>query len=405
MSAHDILDIDTAEQELVRLHVVVGIGLAHRLVVVLLGEEPRGAQHDAGDALVAMEQLAKILGRSLGHTVDILRDRLHLLGHPCGGRARGRDQRVAEHAGGAGVDERGDACVDRLFQKIERAGDVGVDEVLPAVSRDVGLVQRRGMEDGPRAAHATLHAGAVGDRADTGGEGPLDDVEADHLAPHLLQRAHEGLAQVPGASRDQNRHRRAIRSAAAIVHRRVMILASNATLFALRGACIPRINLVPYATTGACADSGPALQRSRRSEGFYSRPTRSHSVFADLSRMPSPGRKSGLPDLRMFYDATRAGAGRVRGEGATIRSVLAARSDTAVCCWVTLEVRAQPGNACTRAALPKSDLFVRNEFHGKNLKIPGNFARLQCFASAARRGVSCPGAGAGRRERTLVAGV
>jgi len=52
-----------------------------------------------------VEELAKILGGGLGHTVDVLGDGRNFLGDPCGGSARGRHEGVAKDAGGAGVDE------------------------------------------------------------------------------------------------------------------------------------------------------------------------------------------------------------------------------------------------------------------------------------------------------------
>jgi hypothetical protein len=79
-----------------------------------------------------MEQLAKILRCRLGHTIDVLGDGRDLLGHPCGRSSNRRHKGVAKNAGCAREDKRLDACRHGLFQQIERAGDVGVDEVLPA---------------------------------------------------------------------------------------------------------------------------------------------------------------------------------------------------------------------------------------------------------------------------------
>ena len=42
---------------------------------------------------------------------------------------------------------------DRLLQQVERAGDVGVDEVLPRVGRDMRLVQGRGVQHRRDARH------------------------------------------------------------------------------------------------------------------------------------------------------------------------------------------------------------------------------------------------------------
>ena len=54
----------------------------------------------------------------------------------------------------------------RFFQQVQRAGDVGVDEVLAAVRGHVRLVQRGGVEHGIDAAHAAGDERAIGDRAD-----------------------------------------------------------------------------------------------------------------------------------------------------------------------------------------------------------------------------------------------
>ena len=109
---------------------------------------------------MAVEQLAQVLGRGLGHAVDVPGDGPHVLGHP-----RRRALRAA------GVSARPKALVvlvktkdatpadDRLLQEVERARDVGVDEVLPGVRGDVGLVQRRRVDDGVHAPHARAAPG------------------------------------------------------------------------------------------------------------------------------------------------------------------------------------------------------------------------------------------------------
>ena len=49
---------------------------------------------------------------------------------------------------GSGQAEDGaDPGGDRLLQKVERTGDIGGDEILPRVGRDMRLVQRCGVED------------------------------------------------------------------------------------------------------------------------------------------------------------------------------------------------------------------------------------------------------------------
>ena len=122
------------------------------------------------------------------------------------GLAGGRRKSVAKDAGRARVDEGLDACRHRLFQQIERAGDVGVDEILPAVGRDMRFVQGGRMEDRLHAAHAPSYARAVGYRADVSGERRADDVEADDFVLQAFQRAGQGLAKVTGATCNQDFH-------------------------------------------------------------------------------------------------------------------------------------------------------------------------------------------------------
>ena len=148
-----------------------------------------------GEPVVAVEQLAEVLGRRLGDAVDVLRDRRDLLGDPGGGRARRRDQRVAEHAGGAGEDEGLHAGRHRLLEQVQRAGDVGVDEFLPAVGRDMRLVQGRGVQHRAHARHVAPHECAVDDRADMRGERRGEDIDADRVA--LLGRRSVRISASP----------------------------------------------------------------------------------------------------------------------------------------------------------------------------------------------------------------
>ena len=109
VGADHVLDIDAAIEELVGFEVGIGVGLADRAIVVLLGKEARGAQHDGAKRMIAREQLAQILRGRLGDAIDIFRHRRDVFGDPGRRLARRRHQRIAEHAGGAGVDKRRDA--------------------------------------------------------------------------------------------------------------------------------------------------------------------------------------------------------------------------------------------------------------------------------------------------------
>ena len=93
-----------------------------------------------------------------------------------------------------------------LFQQIERAGDVGVDEVLPAMGGDMRLVQSGRLEDRLDAAQTTPHARAVGYRADVSRKRRVKDVEADDLVFQVLQGADQGLAEMTGTSCNQDSH-------------------------------------------------------------------------------------------------------------------------------------------------------------------------------------------------------
>jgi hypothetical protein len=63
------------------------------------------------------------------------------------------------------------------------------------------------MKDRFDAAHAVVYEGAIGDRADVRGVGRRFEIDADRLVPGRPERSHERLAEMAGASRDQNPHR------------------------------------------------------------------------------------------------------------------------------------------------------------------------------------------------------
>jgi len=65
-------------------------GAANRLVVVALGKEPRRPQHDDGQAVLGVDELAQILGGRLGHAVDVpRRGATSSVTHAAGWRAAG----------------------------------------------------------------------------------------------------------------------------------------------------------------------------------------------------------------------------------------------------------------------------------------------------------------------------
>ena len=96
MRVDDVGEIDPAVEQLVDLEVEVVIRRAAVLDVVALGEEPRRAQDQAGQALVACDELAHVLGGDLGDAVDVARHRPDVLGDPRRGLARRRGERASE---------------------------------------------------------------------------------------------------------------------------------------------------------------------------------------------------------------------------------------------------------------------------------------------------------------------
>ena len=69
----------------------------------------------------------------------------------------------------------------RLLEQVERAGDVGVDERLPGVRRDVRLVQRGGVQHGVHALHARRTNSRSAIEPDAVGERRGQYVDADDL--------------------------------------------------------------------------------------------------------------------------------------------------------------------------------------------------------------------------------
>ena len=105
MRCDRVLEIDPTVEVLVRLHIVVCVCRTGCLAVILLGEETGGAKHDAGEPVIAVDDLAEVLRSQLGRSVDILRSRRNVLRDPSSWRSRIQHERAAEGTRRAGVDK------------------------------------------------------------------------------------------------------------------------------------------------------------------------------------------------------------------------------------------------------------------------------------------------------------
>ena len=160
--------------------------------VVVLGKEPGGPQHDAGQSLIPVEQVTEVLGRDLRHAVDVLGNRGDVFGHPRGGSPGRWREGITKDARRAREDECPHPGRDRFLEEIERAGHVGVDELLPAVGGQVRLVQGGGVEDRLHAAHRAPNAIAVGYRPDLSRVIRGQEIERDDLAPSKATAVEDG---------------------------------------------------------------------------------------------------------------------------------------------------------------------------------------------------------------------
>ena len=183
MRVDDVREVDAAVQQLVDLEVGVVVGRADLVAVVGLGEEARGAQDHDRQAVVAVDELAQVLGGGLGHAVDVARHRHDVLGDPRRGRAGRRRQRAAERARRAREHE---ARRPRPRPPPRAASSVPVTLVSTnawrACEPTCGLCSVAACSDGvdARASRARTQL-AVGDRADDARLGRRQDVEPDDL--------------------------------------------------------------------------------------------------------------------------------------------------------------------------------------------------------------------------------
>lgn len=115
-------------------------------------------------------------------------------------------QRVAEGTGRAGEDKSPHASCNSALEQVQRASNVDIDKVLPAVRVHMRLVQRGGVQHGIDTLHAAPDDRAIDDRAQHVGAGSGNNVEAGDGVPLLAQGANDGIAQMTGATRDEDLH-------------------------------------------------------------------------------------------------------------------------------------------------------------------------------------------------------
>ena len=95
------------------------------------------------------------------------------------------------------------AGAERFLEQVQRSSHVGVDEILTRVGDDVRLVERGGMDHGVDAAHGRSDEAAIGNGADELSERRCLEIETDRTVALLRERAHQRLAEVSGASGDE----------------------------------------------------------------------------------------------------------------------------------------------------------------------------------------------------------
>jgi len=99
VSAHNVLQIDTSVEILVRFDVAIIVSLLYRCAVVFFWEKTRSPQDKASKAVITVEEFTKILSRGLRHAIDVLGNRCDVLGDPCGGRSGRKRQSRTEGTG------------------------------------------------------------------------------------------------------------------------------------------------------------------------------------------------------------------------------------------------------------------------------------------------------------------
>ena len=128
---------------------------------------------------------------------------IHAVGAPAGGISASPKTLVV-----LVINKRSHACRHRLFQQVERPGHIRVDKRLPAMSRNMRLVQCGCMKDILYALHTSPHESPVADGADLRRKWRRKDVEADDLMFQVSQSADKGLTEVTRAACNQNSHTR-----------------------------------------------------------------------------------------------------------------------------------------------------------------------------------------------------
>ena len=143
MGGDDVLEVDSAVEQLVDLDVEVVVGFADLVAVVGLGKEPGGAQDQTRQPVVLPDQLTQILGGGLGRAVDVPRNRDDVLGDPGGRLSRGGGESPPERARRAREDEPADVRPRRLPRAGSACRRCSSRRSPRGRATHVGLVERR----------------------------------------------------------------------------------------------------------------------------------------------------------------------------------------------------------------------------------------------------------------------
>src|SRR5262245_885787 len=136
--------------------------------------------------MITVEKFTQVFSRSLCHSVDVFGNGCGVFSHPHRGRVGGRREGATKSAGRAGEDKGSHTGRPGLFQKNERARNVGVNEALPVVGEYMRFMQGCGMKDPLYPFHASPDKIPVGDGPDFVREVGMNKIETDGLVASVL---------------------------------------------------------------------------------------------------------------------------------------------------------------------------------------------------------------------------